>query len=200
MIILIFYVVAPKITGLKDLVVRVGTTVKFDAKVIGEPPPKKVWFFGKDQQKTGGRVTLEMEDYKTKLVINSVERRDCGEYKLCVENNSGKDEALVTLNVLGELLFTFFFNIVRKFYFLSIFYVKFLKGVVHHKNFKFIKFSMRLFENLLDILFEVLYYTIFDILFYLLLNTLFEEYFKKHRYFKFCPLRNKMYLVFIILK
>lgn len=107
-----FQTVAPKISGLKDIVVRVGTTVKFDAKVIGEPPPKKVWFFGKDQQKTGGRVTLEVEDYKTKLVINSVERRDCGEYKLCVENNSGKDEVVVTLNVLGEFYaFCIFINL-----------------------------------------------------------------------------------------
>lgn len=97
-----FKLVAPQISGLKDLIVRAGTTVKFDAKVIGEPPPKKVWFCGKDQLKTGGKITLEMEDYKTKLIINSTERKDCGEYKLCVENNSGKDEVTVTLSVLGK--------------------------------------------------------------------------------------------------
>lgn len=97
-----FLIVAPKISGLKDIVVRAGQTVKFDAKVIGEPPPKKLWFLGKDQLKTGGKLTIEVEDYKTKLIVNSVERRDCGDYKLCVENNSGKDEAVVNLNVLGK--------------------------------------------------------------------------------------------------
>lgn len=93
---------APQISGLKDITVRVGQTVKFDAKVIGEPPPKKLWFLGKDQLKTGGRMTIETEDYRTKLIINSVERKDCGDYKLTVDNTSGKDEATVALVVLGK--------------------------------------------------------------------------------------------------
>lgn len=104
---------APKISGLKDFVVRVGQTVKLDAKVIGEPPPKKSWFFGIDQIKSGGRNTIELEDYKTKLIINSAERKDVGEYKLCVENNSGKDEVTVTLNVLGNFLIIFIFCLNR---------------------------------------------------------------------------------------
>ncbi|GBN20312.1 Twitchin, partial [Araneus ventricosus] len=93
---------APQISGLKDITVRAGQTVKLDAKVIGEPPPKKLWFLGKEQLKSGGRITIETEDYRTKLTINSADRRDVGEYKLCVDNASGKDEAIVNLVVLDK--------------------------------------------------------------------------------------------------
>ncbi|KAL3252348.1 hypothetical protein MRX96_017667 [Rhipicephalus microplus] len=95
---------APKIdrSTLKDVTIHAGQGVKFDVKVIGEPPPKTTWFLEKTELKDGGPYSIDKEPYRTKFTIHNAERKDTGEYKLVAENTSGKDEATVKITVLDK--------------------------------------------------------------------------------------------------
>ncbi|UYV79450.1 unc-22 [Cordylochernes scorpioides] len=98
--------VAPKIdrATLKDLTIRAGQSIKYDVRVSGEPPPKTTWTKegGKGPLQTDGKVTVETEPYRTRLMLHSATRADCGVYRITAENNSGKDEAAVNLVVLDK--------------------------------------------------------------------------------------------------
>ncbi|CAG2161698.1 unnamed protein product [Oppiella nova] len=93
---------APKIdrSTLRDVVLHAGQTFKFDVKVIGEPPPKTLWFANDTPIKNDSQHTVENEPYRTKLAVSGVERKDTGVYKITAENPSGKDEAEVKVTVL----------------------------------------------------------------------------------------------------
>ena len=93
---------APKIdrSTLRDVVIHAGQPIKFDVKVIGEPPPKTLWFVNETPIKNGPQHTVENEPYRTKLTVNGAERKDTGVYKIVAENPSGKDEAEVKVTVL----------------------------------------------------------------------------------------------------
>lgn len=95
---------APKIdrSMLKDVVIHASQSVKFDVKIIGEPPPKKTWTFGNIVLKDGGKVNCETEPYRSKLSIINCDKRETGTYKIRAENSQGSDEATVELTVLGE--------------------------------------------------------------------------------------------------
>lgn len=41
-------------------------------------------------------------DYNTKFIIHSAQRKYSGMYKIIAENEHGKDEAEVEINILGE--------------------------------------------------------------------------------------------------
>ncbi|KAE8573900.1 Putative twitchin [Halyomorpha halys] len=96
--------VPPKIdrSTLKDLTVKAGHNVKIDVKVSGEPPPKKSWFQNKARLLTEGNVVIEDEDYRTKITISSITRKQTGTYTIKAENDSGKDEASVEITVIGK--------------------------------------------------------------------------------------------------
>lgn len=95
---------APKIdrTNLKDLTIKAGTNIRLDVKVTGEPPPTKTWYLNKAKQESGGVLTIELEDYRTKFLVSSASRAHCGTLTLKAENSSGKDEASIEILVLDK--------------------------------------------------------------------------------------------------
>lgn len=96
--------VPPKIdrTNLRDLVVKAGQHIRLDVKVSGEPPPTKTWFLNKARVENRTDITVEAEDYKTKLVIGVAQRGHTGTLVLKAENSSGKDEASIEIKVLDK--------------------------------------------------------------------------------------------------
>ena len=47
-------------------------------------------------------LTIDSEDYRTKLSVFMATRKDTGTYVIKAENDSGKDEADVSVTVLGK--------------------------------------------------------------------------------------------------
>lgn len=96
--------VPPKIdrTNLRDMVVKAGQRISLDVKVTGEPPPTKSWFLNKARIENRDDITVDLEDYKTKLVIGIAKREHTGSLTLKAENSSGKDEATIELKVLDK--------------------------------------------------------------------------------------------------
>lgn len=102
----IFTILAPpKIdrSTLKDLIVKGGQQVRLDVKVSGEPAPTKTWFINKarvDDKRDD--LTLDVEDYRIKLVIPSISRAHTGTFVIKAENSSGRDEASIEITVLDK--------------------------------------------------------------------------------------------------
>ncbi|CAH1969101.1 unnamed protein product [Acanthoscelides obtectus] len=96
--------VPPKIdrTNLKDLTVRAGQHIRLDVKVSGEPPPTKTWFLNKARIEKRDDITVDLEDYRTKLVIGVAKREHSGTLTLKAENDSGRDEASIEIKVLDK--------------------------------------------------------------------------------------------------
>ncbi|KAG1672466.1 Twitchin [Nymphon striatum] len=95
---------APKINrkNLNDVSIRVGQTLKFEADVIGEPPPKIVWHFKDQVLEPTDRIKIENEEYSTMFVYTKVKRKDTGAYKVTATNSSGTDEVIINVNVLSK--------------------------------------------------------------------------------------------------
>lgn len=92
-------------SNLENITVRAGQMIKFDAKVTGEPVPKKTWFINKArQEKDGDEVKIDEEDNRTKIVIPSCTRAHNGTFVIKAENSAGKDEVAIEVTVLGESL------------------------------------------------------------------------------------------------
>lgn len=91
---------APKIDrrNLRDVTISAGSTLKFDANIIGEPAPHVDWRCASNPLKNSKRVTVDNPDYYTKLVIRPARRDDSGEFTVTATNSSGKD--MVSINVV----------------------------------------------------------------------------------------------------
>lgn len=88
---------------------RAGQMIKLDAKVTGEPVPKKTWFINKArQEKDSDEVKIDEEDHRTKIVIPSCTRAHNGTFVIKAENSAGKDEVAIEVTVLGESSFILF--------------------------------------------------------------------------------------------
>ncbi|KAL0267677.1 UNVERIFIED_CONTAM: hypothetical protein PYX00_009872 [Menopon gallinae] len=85
---------------MKNLQIKAGQQIRLDVKVTGEPPPTKVWFLNKEKLESKGDVTVETEDYKTKLVISPASRKHNGVLVLKANNSSGSDEASIEITVV----------------------------------------------------------------------------------------------------
>ena len=88
---------------LKDMTLKAGQNLKIDVKITGEPPPNKSWFLNKARLESSDNLNIELEDYRTKLTVTMITRKQSGTYTIKAENNSGRDEASVEITVLGEL-------------------------------------------------------------------------------------------------
>ncbi|GIY57124.1 twitchin [Caerostris extrusa] len=95
---------------IKDVVIHASQSIKFDVKMIGEPPPKKIWMFGNISSKMEEKINIENEPYRTKLSIINCDKRDTGTYLIKVENSVGSDEATMELTVLGKNCYSFLLN------------------------------------------------------------------------------------------
>lgn len=95
---------APKIdrSTLKDITVKAGNHIRLDVKVTGEPPPTKTWLLNKVKLESKDGINIETEDYRTKFVVPFAVRANTGVLTLKAENDSGKDEASITITVLDK--------------------------------------------------------------------------------------------------
>ncbi|PSN48991.1 hypothetical protein C0J52_03867 [Blattella germanica] len=95
---------APRIdrSTLKDMTIKAGQNIRFDVKISGEPPPSKSWFLNKARLETKDEVSVDNEDYKSKLIVMPVSRKHSGTYVIKAENSSGKDEVSVEITVLDK--------------------------------------------------------------------------------------------------
>jgi len=92
------------------MTIKAGQNIRFDVKISGEPPPSKSWFLNKARLDSKDDVSIDNEDYKTKLVIMPVSRKHSGTYLIKAENSCGKDEVAVEVTVLGMFKTTFATN------------------------------------------------------------------------------------------
>lgn len=100
---------APKINrkNLQDISIRVGQIIKFDADVIGEPPPKIVWHFKELVLEPTDRIQIENEEYNTLFIYKKLKRKDSGPYKVTATNSSGSDEVIINVTVLCKYFLIF---------------------------------------------------------------------------------------------
>lgn len=96
---------APKIdrSTLKDMTLKAGQHIRLDVKVSGEPPPTKTWFLNKARLEDGNEYTIDIEDYRTKFVVNGgVTRAQTGTLTIKAENGSGVDTVSIQILVLDR--------------------------------------------------------------------------------------------------
>lgn len=93
---------APRIDrkNLQKKVLNSGQMLRMDADVRGEPPPTITWTLKEQPLKTGDRLKIENEDYKTTFIMQKVKRADKGIYTVTAKNDSGVDTVDVELEVL----------------------------------------------------------------------------------------------------
>uniref|UniRef100_A0A8D8U540 Twitchin n=2 Tax=Cacopsylla melanoneura TaxID=428564 RepID=A0A8D8U540_9HEMI len=84
---------------LGDVKLSAGTTLKFDANIIGEPVPHVDWRAGGNPLKNDKRVTLENIDYFTKIHIRPLQRSDTAQYCVTATNTQGKDQVFIEVVV-----------------------------------------------------------------------------------------------------
>lgn len=99
-----FFTVAPRIDRrhLHDITLSAGSPLKFEAAIIGEPPPTVEWRFNGSQLKNNNKVQIDNVDYFTKIAIRPVKREDSGEYTVTASNSSGKDVHVINVTVTDK--------------------------------------------------------------------------------------------------
>lgn len=108
-------------SNLKDIVLKAGQNLKLDVKISGEPPPSKTWFLNKARLDSQDNLTIDSEDYKTKLSVVLITRKQTGTYTIKAENASGRDEASVEVTVHGESALSVALTVLKKIsYFLDV--------------------------------------------------------------------------------
>lgn len=89
-------------TGLKNLKIKVGETIKYDLAIGGEPPPEVSWFVNDKPLKSGGRIKITTEKKKTILKVESAERSDSGTFKIVLKNSSGEETGSAMVIVVSK--------------------------------------------------------------------------------------------------
>lgn len=88
---------------LKSMTLKGGAILRLDVKISGEPVPKKYWLINKARLESGENDTkIEYEAYRTKVFVQAVTRKHAGLYVIKAENDSGRDEASVDIQVLDK--------------------------------------------------------------------------------------------------
>lgn len=93
---------APRIDrkNLQKKILRSGQMMRIDADIKGEPAPTVVWTYEGQVLKSGERLKIENEDYKTTFIFQKVRRADKGIYTVTAKNDSGTDTVDVEVEVL----------------------------------------------------------------------------------------------------
>ncbi|KAL1129846.1 hypothetical protein AAG570_012790 [Ranatra chinensis] len=86
--------------NLQKKVIKSGITLKIQADIKGEPPPKVTWTL-KDKPIENKRIKIDSEDYSTTFTIQKVKRTDTGTYTVTATNDSGTDTVDVEISVLS---------------------------------------------------------------------------------------------------
>lgn len=93
---------APRIhrEDLADTVVKVGSPVKFNVKIDGEPAPKVKWTFEEGGAVQG--VDIDDVDYLSKFLLGKAERKHSGKYTITATNDSGTDTVTIKITVKSK--------------------------------------------------------------------------------------------------
>lgn len=88
---------------LKNMTLKGGAMLKLDVKITGEPAPQKYWLINKARLETGENDTkIDYEPHRTKIYVQAVTRKHAGLYVIKAENDSGRDEASIEIQVLDK--------------------------------------------------------------------------------------------------
>ena len=82
----------------------VGKAAKFEATVLGLPPPEIVWLRNEQPFEPNERVKLENKGNLKALNIKKTLAEDSGVYKIIATNEVGEDSCFANLNVTGMLM------------------------------------------------------------------------------------------------
>ena len=101
----------PKLTfdnKFQDLVtLRAGNTLKIPVKFSGIPKPAIIWSKDDKPVQAHGRLTLDISDKSTTLILKKVTRDDDGLYTVLAENEAGEDLAKFDIEIIGMLITPF---------------------------------------------------------------------------------------------
>ncbi|KAK0400071.1 hypothetical protein QR680_003339 [Steinernema hermaphroditum] len=86
---------------LEDTNVKVGSTVRFNVNIDGEPAPHVTWTFN-GKPLTGTGVAIENVDYNSKFAIAKAKRAQSGSYTITATNDSGTDSVTIQIKVKGR--------------------------------------------------------------------------------------------------
>lgn len=90
-------------TNLKNITVKAGKTLKLDAKVFGEPPPKVTTTFKEQTLENDNDVKVTNNvPYYLALEINNIKRKHNGKYTFKAVNRNGSDEVTIDIVVLAK--------------------------------------------------------------------------------------------------
>ena len=89
-------------TNLKDITIKIGRTLKLEAKVSGEPPATVTWHGKEDKILANDKhININSPDYFTEFTIENAQRKHAGPLKVRAVNRNGEDEVTINLNVIG---------------------------------------------------------------------------------------------------
>ena len=88
--------------GLKNMVVKKGSNIKFDIKFGGEPQPEVKWESNGTEVKSSTRVSIENTDKTTLIIIKQAVRSDSGTMRLVLSNSSGTIDSVADVVVLDK--------------------------------------------------------------------------------------------------
>ena len=71
-------------------------------ELSGLPAPTVTWFLNETPIARATNVTMETRDKKSALTIKGAKGKDGGKFKVVAENDVGRDEAELTVTVMGE--------------------------------------------------------------------------------------------------
>lgn len=96
--------VSPKIDRkyLQSRKVKVGSVLKLEADVKGEPEPTITWTFKDQTLKSHERLKIENVDYHTSFVLQKCTRDDGGKYVVTAKNDSGTDTVEIDITVVSK--------------------------------------------------------------------------------------------------
>ena len=87
----------------RDLIsLHVGATLKIPVKVSGIPTPRITWAREEGQMRSGGRITISVQEDSTTLTVKKVTKEEDGLITLTADNQVGEAKAKFDVEVLGE--------------------------------------------------------------------------------------------------
>jgi len=87
---------------LRDTTVEVKERLKFDVPIFGEPAPQVCWMKGDEPVEDDKSITIMNTESHTKIVFNSITKKNEGTYSLVIRNKSGEDSAKFSIGVLDK--------------------------------------------------------------------------------------------------
>ncbi|CAH1789044.1 unnamed protein product, partial [Owenia fusiformis] len=86
----------------KTLTFSRGDTMKLKVPIEAYPRPRVTWCRDQEVVESGDRVTIQLREWYTALIVADVEKGDAGRYTLSVENDLGVDQTSISVFVIDH--------------------------------------------------------------------------------------------------